>query len=178
LAVGDQVCVLLGNALTPIIWIGRRTIDCARHPKPEQVWPVRIRADAFGQGRPHRDLFLSPDHAVYVNEVLIPVKYLLNRSSIAQVQVDAITYYHLELAAHDVLLAEGLATESYLDGGDRANFANGGVVVRRFPNFTALLWEAYGCAPLIVTGTELSAARRLVATIAEARDGAALRAVA
>lgn len=50
LAVGDQVRALLDNALAPIIWIGRRTIDCAHHPKPSRVWPVRIRAGAFGPG--------------------------------------------------------------------------------------------------------------------------------
>lgn len=115
--------------------------------------------------------------------MLIPVKYLLTGNSIAQMQVDTVTYYHVELHRHDVLLAEGLAAESYLHGGDRANFANGGAGVRQFHNFTALLWEACGCAPLIVTGPQLSAARRLVARIAQAgdaalRDGAAPRAAA
>jgi len=178
LAVGDRVRVLLGNAPAPIIWIGRRTVDCVRHPKPAQVWPVRVRAGAFGPGRPHRDPFLSPDHAVYLNEVLIPVRHLLTGASIAQVPVDAVTYYHIELPEHDVVLAEGLPTESYLETGDRANFATGGVVVRQFPDFTALLWEARGCAPLIVTGPQLAAARRLVAAIAQARDNAPSRAVA
>ena len=35
-------------------------------------------------------------------------------------------YHHVELAAHDVLIAEGLAAESYLDTGDRSSFSNGG----------------------------------------------------
>jgi len=47
-------------------------VDCALHPQPKKVWPVRVSAEALGPGRPHVDLFLSPDHAVYVNEVLIP----------------------------------------------------------------------------------------------------------
>jgi T5SS/PEP-CTERM-associated repeat protein len=62
----------------PVVWIGHRTVDCSRHPEPRKVWPVRISAGAFGPGRPCRDLFLSPDHAVYVADVLIPVKHLIN----------------------------------------------------------------------------------------------------
>jgi hypothetical protein len=58
-----------------------------------------------------------------------------------------------------VVLAEGLPTESYLETGDRANFANGGGVVRQFPDFSAHAWEAMGCAPLVVTGAELARAR-------------------
>ena len=80
-----------GRGAAPIIWIGRREVDCTRHPKPRKVWPVRVAAGAFGPGRPHTDLFLSPDHAVYVNEVLIPIRHLINGSTIAQVPVDRVT---------------------------------------------------------------------------------------
>ena len=125
LTVGDQVLALLGNALAPVIWIGRRTVDCARHPKPAQAWPVRIRAGAFGRGRPRRDLFLSPNHAVYVGEVLIPVKRLINGTSIAQLPIDEVTYCHIELPRHDVVLAEGLPAESFLDMRDGSNYATG-----------------------------------------------------
>ena len=57
-------------------WIGQRRIDCERHPDPRMVWPVRVAADAFGSGQPMRDLFLSPDHAVAVGDVLIPIRLL------------------------------------------------------------------------------------------------------
>jgi hypothetical protein len=177
LVVGDKVRVLLGSEPAPIIWIGRRTVNCARHPNPARVWPVRVRAGAFGPGRPHRDLWLSPDHAVYFNEVLIPVRRLLTGNSIAQVQVDSVTYYHIELPEHDVLLADGLPAESYLDSGDRANFANGGGIVRQIPDFCARMWEAYGCAPLIVVGAELTAARGFLAAIEGARVDVVQRAV-
>jgi Hint domain len=55
---------------------------------PETVWPVRVRAAAFGKGMPRRDLWLSPDHAVFVDDVLIPVRHLINGITIAQVPVD------------------------------------------------------------------------------------------
>jgi hypothetical protein len=170
LCVGDPVLTVLGEAAEKIIWIGYRHVDCARHPKPKLVWPVRIAAGAFGRGMPHSDLWLSPDHAIYVNDVLIPVRYLINRTTVMQVPVDNVTYYHIELRHHDVLLAQGLPAESYLDTGDRCDFANGGAPVRWFPEFSVRMWEAYGCAPLIVTGSTLNAARRLLSARAVAMD--------
>ena len=168
LRAGDRLRVLLGDELAPVIWVGQRQVNCARHSRPRQVWPVRVLAGAFGPGRPHRDLLLSPDHAVYVNDVLIPVKYLINDSTIAQVPMDTVTYYHVELACHDVLLAEGLPAESYLDVDDRGNFDNGGAVVRMHPDFATRVWEAEGCAELVVTGPVLDGVRARLATIAAA----------
>jgi serralysin len=93
------------------------------------VLPVRICASAFAAGIPARDLLLSPDHAVFVEDerggVLIPVGNLVNGATIARQQVDGITYFHVELRKHDVLIAEGLKAESYLDTGNRASFESG-----------------------------------------------------
>jgi collagen type I alpha len=155
-----------GVAAQPVVWIGHRTIDCSRHPKPHQVWPVRIAAGAFGTNRPCCDLFLSPDHAVFIDSVLIPVKHLINGATITQVQCDAVTYFHVELAEHSVLLAEGLPAESYLDTGDRGNFANADGPIALYPDFACRIWDADGCAPLVVTGPELEAARSWVNTVA------------
>jgi len=160
LLVGDQMEALLGGTRAPIVWIGHRTVDCKNHPNPKQVWPVLIRADAFGPGLPCRDLFLSPDHAVFTDDVLIPVKHLINGKTIEQVPTDEVTYYHVELPRHDVLLAEGLPAESYLDTGDRSNFANGGGPIALHPDFSARMWEAMGCAPLVVYGLELETVRQ------------------
>ena len=89
------------TAAEPVVWIGQRTVNCARHPKPETVWPVRIAPGAFGDNVPARDLYLSPDHAVFVNDVLVPVKLLVNGTSIMQIKRDRVTYYHVELPRHD-----------------------------------------------------------------------------
>jgi hypothetical protein len=82
------------------------------------------------------------------------------------VPVERVTYYHLELAEHDVVLAEGLAAESFLDMRGGSNYANRPEPIRVYPDFSAGMWEAFGCAPLIVTGPELTAARALVAHFA------------
>ena len=151
-----------------VIWLGHRSIDCLRHPRPRQVWPIRVAVGAFGPGRPYRELWLSPDHAVFIDGVLIPVKHLVNGRTIVRMPVNRVTYYHVELARHAVLLAEGLPAESYLDTGDRTNFANGGGAMRLFADFAtsrfdvAAMWEAKACAPLIVSGPELAAVRQWV----------------
>jgi hypothetical protein len=171
IGVGERVRVLLGggtNGLAEVIWVGRREVDCARHPQPRKVWPVRVAAGAFGEGMPHSELWLSPDHAVYVKGVLIPVRCLVNGSTIAQVPVDRVVYHHVELEQHDVLLAEGLPAESFLDMRDGTNYANRPGPVRLYPDYSVRMWEAFGCARLVVTGLELDAARALVAGFAAA----------
>ena len=132
LRIGDKVPTLLGAGAATVRWLGHRQVDCARHPRPQDVWPVRVRAGAFAADVPHRDLWLSPDHAVWLGGEgaapgdLIPIRYLVNGASIAQQAVDEVTYWHVELARHEVILAEGLPCESYLDTGNRGGFVNGG----------------------------------------------------
>jgi len=109
-----------------------------------------------------RDLFLSPDHAVFANEVLVPIRHLINGSTIARVPTPHLTYYHVELPAHDVVLAEGLPCESYLDTGNRGAFANGSGAVHLHPNFALQIWDSQACARLVCGGAELAEVRRLL----------------
>lgn len=159
LRVGDMVATRLPDGVRPVRWLGHRTVRPARHPDPGSVRPVRVPAGSFGRGLPVRDLYLSPDHAVFAEDVLIPVKHLVGYGGIAQVDRPAVTYWHVELDRHDVILAEGMPVESYLDTGDRMAFANGGDVVALQPRFGPLTWEAEGCAPLAVTGPALDRVR-------------------
>jgi hypothetical protein len=71
-----------------------------------------------------------------------------------------------------VLLAEALPAESFLDLRDDSNYANRRGPTRLYPDFSARIWEAFGCARLIVTGLELQAAQALVARFAPARAAA------
>jgi hypothetical protein len=170
---GDRVYSHLSGEFVTVRWIGRRHIDCTRHPDPRKVWPVRVSAGALGALMPRRDVLLSPNHAVYVDDVLIPIKRLINGTTITQVRMDEVTYYHVELPQHDVLLAEGLPAESYLDVGDRSYFANGDAPMRLFPDFaspsgdTVQRWEALSCAELVLTGPRLEAVRRRVNALAD-----------
>ena len=158
LRVGDRV-VTRAKGLAPVVWIGQRRVDCARHPEPHRVWPVRVRKDAFAAGDPARDLWLSPDHSVFAESVLIPVKYLINSTTIVQERIERTHYFHIELEQHDVLFAEGLAAESYLDTGNRAQFEGGSAHLPLHPDFVPLSPDN-ACAPLCTGGRVLSAVRR------------------
>jgi hypothetical protein len=154
LVVGDLCPVMLGRRLAPVRWIGRRQVACGGHANPAEVMPVRIRAGAFGPDQPRRDLLLSPEHAVFVDDVLIPVRHLINDVSIVQALVAEITYWHVELDCHEVLLAEGLTVESYLEAGSRAAFDT---VPPEGVNAVA------ACAELIEHGARLEAVRARLA---------------
>jgi hypothetical protein len=61
---------------------------------------VRIAAGAFGDNVPHCELLLSPDHAIFVSGALITVCYLVNGSSIPQVERADFRFFHIEMEAH------------------------------------------------------------------------------
>jgi V8-like Glu-specific endopeptidase len=172
LRVGDQV-QLAGGGTAPVVWLGHRRVDCRRHPRPHDVHPVRIAAHAFGLSRPRREMWLSPDHSVFIDDVLIPVRYLLNGVTLRQEAAAEVTYWHIELPAHEIVLAEGLPAESYLDTGNRSAFANGGAVIVAHPDFARRVWHEAGCAPLVTEGPRRDAVYRrlLVQAAALRRDG-------
>jgi hypothetical protein len=164
LHIGDTIRLACGTH-SQITWIGHRQIDITSHPNPADVLPVRILQGAFADGIPARDLWLSPDHAVSAGGVLIPVRYLINDATIIQEAADHITYWHVELEQHSVLLAEGLPCESYLDTGNRTAFDNSQTMMLH-PNFAPpatadarAIWAEQACAPLVESGPELQAVR-------------------
>jgi hypothetical protein len=151
LKAGDLVQTVSGDA-RPVRWIGFRALDLTRHPAPERAQPIRIIAGAFADNIPSRDLRLSPDHAVLLDGALIPVKLLRNDASIVRdADCRSVVYYHVELDTHDVLLAEGLAAESYLDTGNRGIFQNADVPLDLHPTFDAAQAQREGasCAPFV-----------------------------
>jgi hypothetical protein len=174
LRVGDTVLTAHGRA-TAVRWLGHRQVDCRRHRQPRKVWPYRIAPGAFGPGLPHRPLWLSPGHAIAIDGVLIPIERLANGTTVAQVPMDCVTYWHVELDRHDILLAEGLQAESYLDTGDRGSFDSADIIAppaERRPRRVSELWDALAVAPLCITGPPVERTRQRLARLAAARvDG-------
>jgi hypothetical protein len=167
LRVGDEVLTVRRRGVPRRIvrWLGHRRVDLRACP---QAAPVRVRAGAFGPGLPARDLRLSPDHALLVAGRLIPVRHLVNGATIRPDPAEGfVTYFHVEFDAHDVLLAENLPAESFLDTGNRSAFANGGAVTELNPDFARRVWQAEGCAELVEDGPKLARARARL--LAEAR---------
>lgn len=158
LRVGDEL-VVHGGGTAPIRWIGQRAIEPTRHPRPEAVNPIRIKAGALMDGVPRRDLILSPDHALYLDGALVPAKALINGTTIRQESRKSIHYYHIELDTHSIIYAEGTPSETYLDTGNRANFSNGGAPVALHPDFAQTLREREGCAPFHESGATVEKIR-------------------
>lgn len=155
LCVGQRVVVLQGSrsgAVSCVRWIGNRRIDLARHAHPGCVQPICIRANAFADGVPRRDLLVSPDHAIYVDGMLVPARLLRNGATIVREdRLRAVRYFHVELEGHAVLLAEGLPAESYLDTGNRGIFQNAEAPLVLHPDLMAdaaqARRESLSCAP-------------------------------
>jgi len=158
---GDLVATFTGQdaPLKPIKWIGHTNFDAARHPNPAQVWPVRIRKNAFGDGAPLRDLLVSPGHSVLIDGVLIQAERLINGATIFQDRsITQGSYFHVELPAHDIILSEGLLAESYLDTGNRHSFKNAAPFIDMHPDFSPKHWSET-CRELVMSGDRLIAAR-------------------
>jgi hypothetical protein len=151
---GDQVMTLRGDELAPVpvIWIGHRRVNLAAHPQPRLVAPIRIERSAFADNVPHRDLLVSPDHAILTDGKLICARQLINGATIRQDNDrNSIVYYHVELEKHAIMLAEGLPAESYLDTGNRGFFANSDQPGPLYPDLTDdadnATREANSCEP-------------------------------
>jgi hypothetical protein len=125
LRIGDEVQTLAGRKT--IKWIGYNKFTKEEgRAWQDSVMPIHVARFAIDDHTPYRDLYLSPGHCVFFNEALIPVKYLVNETSIAQgtpSEMSALEYYHVELDTHEVIYAEGALVESY-DGWNRDNFSN------------------------------------------------------
>jgi hypothetical protein len=115
LAIGDLVVTHSGQEKT-INWIGRRSLRRAAG----KVWradvvPIKVVRSALTEGVPHRDLYLSSQHALYLDGLLVTVGSLVNGSTIVRCDADELQnldYFHLELAEHDVVFAEGAPSET------------------------------------------------------------------
>ncbi|UFN50698.1 Hint domain-containing protein [Roseomonas sp. OT10] len=124
LRAGDLVLTHDGRE-APVVWLGRQTVSTA-FADPLRVAPVRIAAGALGEGLPVRDLLVSADHALLLDGVLVQAGALVHGRSITRetAMPERFTYYHVELADHALVLAEGVAAESFIDNAARRSFDN------------------------------------------------------
>ncbi|MEB3233590.1 MAG: Hint domain-containing protein [Leptolyngbyaceae bacterium] len=140
LQIGDRVYTANGSAIA-IKWIGRQTWKPGHISHPLRTYPIQIKAGALGDKVPYRDLWVSPDHGVFVDGLLINAGALVNGVSIIQTQpTEPFVYYHVELEAHRLLVAEGVAAESYLpQKEDRHAYDNGAEYGQRYPRDNGIL---------------------------------------
>jgi hypothetical protein len=116
------------NGPLPVKWIGRRRFKkVASSSWHSSVAPIRVARFALHDQYPHRDLYLSPGHSLFVDGVLIPVKHLVNDRSVVRAEMDdreVIECLHIELETHEIIFAEGAPVETLLVTDGREGFAN------------------------------------------------------
>ena len=157
LTIGDRLATLSGD-LMPIKWIGRRSYHGRFIAGNRDVLPIRFVAGALADGVPRRDLSVSPNHAIFIEDVLVPAKRLVNGSTISQLRsMDSVEYFHIEVEGHDVIFAEGTPAETFVDCDSREIFRNAGEFSRLYPSDESPKWAF--CAPLIEQGKALRTIR-------------------
>ncbi|WP_252348398.1 Hint domain-containing protein [Gluconobacter sp. P1D12_c] len=157
LNIGDLVRTASG-ALRPVRWIGRRSYSGRFASGNRDVLPVVFKSGSLGNGLPRRDLSVSPLHAMFLEGTLIPAVLLVNGVSILQAQaMDEVSYFHIELDSHDVLLAEGAPSESFIDDGSRGMFHNAAEYQALYPDAAQSLPQY--CAPRLEEGQHLEEIR-------------------
>lgn len=87
--------------------------------------PICIKKNALGKNKPFKDLYVSPNHGLLINNKLIAARNILNGTTIYQdMECDEVEYYHLECEKHTAIFANGILSESYLEANNRDVFEN------------------------------------------------------
>jgi len=160
LAIGDHVITATGAA-RPIRWIGRRSY-AGRFARGTHVLPICFKAGALDVDSPRRDLWVSPHHAMFLDGVLIEAIDLVNGVSVIQAErAERVDYFHIELDAHDIIVAEGALSESFVDDDSRGMFQNAHEFAAFYPDRP--MQPAQYCARRVAFGAELEAVRRQIA---------------
>ena len=119
---GDAL-ITLDHGPREVRWVGGRFV-----PLPGRHAPIRIAAGALGEGGPAYALMVSPQHRILLrnkiaqrmfgrSEVFVAVKALLGLPGVTQLPGNApLTYWHVALEAHEIVLANGAWAETLFPG--------------------------------------------------------------
>jgi len=127
LTAGSKV-LTKGGGFKEIGWIGSSKIDGEALKARSHLKPIRIKAGALGEKYPEQDLLVSPQHRVLVSstiaermfgarEVLIPAKKLTPLVGVeVAMDLDEVDYFHLLFEAHEIVMSNGMWSESLFTG--------------------------------------------------------------
>ncbi|OED48754.1 hypothetical protein AB838_09610 [Rhodobacteraceae bacterium (ex Bugula neritina AB1)] len=115
---GDLV-LTRDNGMQPVRWISQSTV-----PATGNLAPIRVKAGHLGA---ERDLLVSPQHRMLFSgsqasllfgesEVLVSAVHMLNDRSIRREPGGTVTYVHVLFDQHEIIYAEGAASESFHPG--------------------------------------------------------------
>jgi len=123
---GDRV-ITRDNGIQEIRWVGTKALTGRELAANEHMKPVLIQKGSLGYGLPERDMLVSPNHRVLVNndktalyfeerEVLVAAKHLTGMPGVDVVNALHTTYIHFMFDRHEVVLSNGAWTESFQPG--------------------------------------------------------------
>ncbi len=127
LRIGDLV-ITQDQGAQPIRWIGRTDVARENIAHDPSLRPVRFLPGALGSGLPQRSLMVSQQHRILLRspvtkrmfgceEVLVSAKKLIGFPGIELASGESSThYFHLLFDQHQIVFAEGAASESLLLG--------------------------------------------------------------
>lgn len=126
LSAGDRI-ITRDNGIQEIRWIGAKALNGRQMAVNEHLKPVLIQKGALGHGLPERDMLVSPNHRMLVNnektmlyfeerEVLVAAKHLTGLPGVDVVNALHTTYIHFMFDRHEVVLSDGAWTESFQPG--------------------------------------------------------------
>jgi len=168
LQVGDLVTTR-DRGPRPVRWINRVSLGAADLATDPSLRPIRLRAGSLGEGRPRRDMLLSPQHRVLLqgwrtqlmfgtDEMLAAARHLVNGTSIDVAEdVSAVTYIHFMFDRHEVVYADGLEAESFRPGPLTLSGMSPGSqreLVRLFPELARAAAPAFTAARPLLKGWE------------------------
>lgn len=132
-----QLVLTTKGEYKPVTWIGRRLIqlDGLSEEDRRALLPVVIRQGAVGENVPHRDLYVSVNHGIGLGEYWAAAGWLLNGETICRCTgVSEFEYFHIDCGSHEMVYAEGLTVETYVDMGNRRSFDNAEEFYARYPH--------------------------------------------
>jgi hypothetical protein len=124
LGIGDMILTAQGKPAR-VKWIGRQTLFPTLAAKRTLV---RIHAGSLGDDLPRRDLTVTGDHGMVIDGLVINASALVNAETIDWVPAselpESLIVYHVETEAHEVILANGAPSETFIDYRHRRGFDN------------------------------------------------------
>ncbi len=126
LAIGDEV-LTADETFKTIRWAGGRNVSAADLAANPKLRPIRILAGALGNGMPKRDMLVSRQHRMVLSspiakrmfngDVLVSAIKLTGLPGIfVDDTVESVEYFHILFDKHEIIFAEGAASESLYTG--------------------------------------------------------------
>lgn len=123
LVAGDRV-VTRDNGVRVVRWTGQKKLDWRTLASNQHLKPILLRQGCLGRDLPERDLMVSPNHRVLVSndrtalqfdepEVLVAAKHLICGLPVRSIDSIGTTYIHFLFDQHQVVLSDGIWTESF-----------------------------------------------------------------